>query len=117
MSLIFPVRTVTAVRLNQVFRVNEKDKRLLSERMSSRMVRCASVLQSEDYLGWQATIPVKGLVNIAVFGSADLGAGDLEWIAEKTARTVKCGLNGRTDQSLSNHDELYIPVEEKYQSG
>ena len=117
MSLIFPVRTVTAVRLNQVFRVNEKDKRLLSERMSSRMVRCASVLQSEDYLGWQATIPVKGLVNIAVFGSADLGAGDLEWIAEKTARTAKCGLNGRTDQSLSDLYELYLPVAEKYQSG
>ena len=84
------------------------------------MVRCASVLQSEDYLGWQAIIPVKGLVNMAVFGSADpadLGAGDLEWIAEKTARTVKCGLSGRTDQSLSDLYELYLPVAEKYQSG
>lgn len=116
MSLIFPVSTVTAVRLKQLFRVNENDKRLLSERMSSRMVRCASVLQSEDYLGWQAIIPVKGLVNMAVFGSADLGAGDLEWIAEKTARTVKCGLNGRTNQSLSDLYELYLPVAEKYQS-
>ena len=117
MSLMFPVRTVTAVRLNQLFRVNEKDKRLLSERMSSRMVRCATVLQSEDYLGWQAIIPVKGLVNMAVFGSSDLEAGDLEWIAEKTAKTVKCGLSGRIDRSLSDLYELYLPVAEKYQSG
>ena len=117
MSLIFPVRTGTVVRLNQLFRVNEKDKRLFSERMFSRMVRCASVLQSQDYLGWQAIIPVKGLVKMAVFGSSDLGAGDFDWIAEKTARTVKYGLYGRIDQSFSDLYEPYLPVAEKYQSG
>ena len=106
---MFPERTDTAIKLNQLFKICEKDKKLLSERMSSRMIKCASVLHNSDYLGWQISVPAKGLVNMAIFGTSDISAEDLEWIAEKTAKTSKCVLNGRTDKSLTELYELYLP--------
>lgn len=110
MNTIFPERITTAVKMDKIFKINEGDKRRFPERMSSRMVKCASVLQFEEYLGWQLEVPVKGLVNMSVFGTADVCKSDLEWIVEKTAKVSKCNNSGCFDKSLTDLYELYLPI-------
>ena len=117
MNTLFPNKTETVIKLDKLFKTNEKDKKLLSERLSSRMVKCASVLKEGGFLGWQLAVPVKGLVNMAVFGTEDVGRSDLEWISEKTAKLARCGLNGTFDKSLKELYELYLPAAENASAG
>lgn len=114
MNTLFPSRTKTVIKLDKLIKVDEKEKKLLSERMSSRMVKCASVLREGQFLGWQVAVPMKGLVKMTVFGTADVSAGDLEWIAEKAAKTAKQtakqASKGSVDTHLTELYELYLPV-------
>ena len=55
---LFPANTAVAVKIDKLVRIT--DKRLMSERMSSRMVRCASVMEPGLFIGWQMFVPVKG---------------------------------------------------------
>ena len=106
----FPKNTVAAVKVEKLFKVT--DKRLLSERMSSRMVKCASVLDMGAHIGWQMDVPVRGLARISVFGSNPLRKGDLDWMLEKTGKTAKRFRSGKTDSSLKELYEVYLPVAE-----
>lgn len=117
MSILFPNRTETVIKLDKLFMADEKVKRLVSERLSSRMVKCASVLKKGEFLGWQIAVPRKGLVNMAVFGTADVGRSDLEWISEKTGKTTKHSLCGPVGKNLTELYELYLPVAENDKSG
>lgn len=109
---VFPDKIETTVKLAKLLKVTDKEKRSLSERLSSRMVKCASVLPEGEYLGWQMTVPVKGMVNMIAFGTKDIRRSDLEWIAEKTAKTAKCKNPGRKDTSPTELYELYLPIAE-----
>ena len=106
----FPKNTVAAVKVEKLFKVT--DKRLLSERMSSRMVKCTSVLDMGAHIGWQMDVPVRGLARISVFGSDPLRKGDLDWMLEKTGKTAKRFKSGKTDSSLKELYEVYLPVAE-----
>ena len=106
----FPKNTVAAVKVEKLFKVT--DKRLLSERMSSRMVKCISVLDMGAHIGWQMDVPVRGLARISVFGSDPLRKGDLDWMLEKTGKTAKRFKSGKTDSSLKELYEVYLPVAE-----
>ena len=106
----FPKNTVAAVKVEKLFKVT--DKRLLSERMSSRMVKCASVLDMGAHIGWQMDVPVRGLARISVFGSDPLRKGDLDWMLEKTGKTAKRFKSGKTDSRLKELYEVYLPVAE-----
>ena len=113
MSILFPNRTETVIKLDKLFMADEKVKRLVSERLSSRMVKCASVLKKGEFLGWQIAVPRKGLVNMAVFGTADVGRSDLEWISEKTGKTTKHSLCGPDGKNLTELYELYKTKEKE----
>ena len=106
----FPKNTAVAVKVEKLFKVT--DKRLFSERMSSRMVKCASVLDIGSHIGWQMDIPVRGLARISAFGSDPLCKGDLDWMLEKTGKTAKRFKTGKTDSSLKELYEVYLPVAE-----
>ena len=105
----FPDGTEIAVRIEKLIKQNTK--KLLGEKMSSRMVKCASVLGPGAYLGWQMAVPAKGLVEISLFGSKDVQRSDLIWIAEKTGSVRK----GRVKTIRGDHKslyEIYLPVAE-----
>lgn len=90
MSMI-PAEVKTVVPFAKIIHRGEK-KIHPDDRMSSRMVKCASVLEERDFIGWMMNIPASGLVRMSVFGTGTVSRGDLEWIAEKTAifQTEEC---------------------------
>lgn len=105
---IYPENTVTAVKVDSLIRPT--DKRLVSDRMSSRMIKCASVLDEGEYLGWQMVVPARGLVRMSLFGTGSLCRGDLEWIMEKTGKTSGKKISEETDPSLRELYEVYLPA-------
>ncbi|MCR5530874.1 MAG: DUF87 domain-containing protein [Lachnospiraceae bacterium] len=112
MNIDFPERVTSAICLDKLFRIKGDDKRLLSDRMSSRIVRCASVLSEGGFIGWQMIVPTKGLISMSVFGTEEVSASDLEWITEKTAKTVKQKALGAEAKDKSELYELYLPIAE-----
>lgn len=112
----YPMGTAIAVKFEKLIR---REKPLpLSERMSSRMIRCASVLKEGEFLGWQMMVPVKGLVKMDVFGSGALCKSDLEWITERTGRTEE--IKHFEEQNIAGAErlyELYLPGANRQQKG
>ena len=117
MNLSFPNGITAAVKLDKLYKVKDSDKRLLSERLSSRMVKSASVLSEGEYIGWQMAIPVKGIVRMSIFGTGDVSRSDLEWIAEKTGKTSSCSTAISREKGLDELFELYLPIAENGNSG
>ncbi len=117
MNKVFPIGITNTIKIDKLYKVNEKDKLLLSERMSSRMVKSASVLATGEYVGWQLIVPKKGLVNMVAFGTHEVSKADLEWMTEKTAESAKCNGHGEIDSSLTELYELYLPIAEGSGSG
>ncbi len=54
----YPTNTAVALSLQQLFK--HEDTRLLHEKFSSRMVKCASVLDEDEFIGWQMVVPQTG---------------------------------------------------------
>ena len=106
----FPDNTVAAVKIDKLIKI--ADKRLLSERMSSRMVKCASVLDKDAFLGWQMVVPEKGLVRMSAFGTDAFIKDDLRWMLEKTGKTSASSCTAAIDEVLSELHEVYLPVAE-----
>ena len=103
--------TAFVVRLDRLVR-HEKDP-LFPDHMSSRMVKCASVLDQGEHIGWQMEVPVRGLVRMSVFGSAGLCRSDLEWIAEHTGKTAGAKLlHDRKSMASDKLYEFYLPAAE-----
>lgn len=75
MKGLFPDGTETAVKLNKLYRTDKKERRFLSEFMSTRMVKCASVLDGNEYVGWQLIVPQKGLARMFAFGTGAVSVG------------------------------------------
>lgn len=117
MNLSFPNGIIAAVKLDKLYKVKDSDKRLLSERLSSRMVKSASVLSEGEYIGWQMAVPVKGIVRMSIFGTGDVSRSDLEWIAEKTGKTSSCSTAISCEKGLDELFELYLPIAENGNSG
>lgn len=88
------------------------DKKVLSERMSSRMVKCASVLPDGEFIGWQMNIPTKGKIDISLFGSESLSVDDLRWIVEKTGKVSVNKKRPQDNKELHLLYEFYLPVAE-----
>lgn len=109
-NTIYPKDTSTIVMLDKMFLIKDIEKRMLSERLSTRMIKCASVLPEDEYLGWQMIVPKKGLVKMSIFGTKDIGKSDLEWISEKVAKTKVGRSQGSIKEELNDLYELYLPV-------
>lgn len=110
---LYPDGTAISIRLESLIRIT--DKRAFSERMSSRMVKCASVADNDSFIGWQMVVPKKGAAVFTLFGTADFSRQDLVWIAEKTGKTAKNGTShfriaGVEDQKWLY--EVYLPISE-----
>lgn len=111
MKHTLPNNTTVVIRLDKL--IKSDDKRILSERMSSRMVKCASVLPEDEHIGWEMIVPQKGIVKMFFFGSKSLCKSDLEWITQKTAKTTSAlGKEVNTDD-LGKLYEFILPVAEE----
>ena len=104
----FPENTQSAANIDSL--IISSDKRLLSERMSSRMVRCASVMEKNDFIGWQMSVPTKGLVKMSVFGSQGVRTDDLIWMTEKTGKVKKSKASHSACDNLTDLYEIYLPI-------
>lgn len=100
-AMYFPADTACSVLLDSMIRIGEK--RPLSERLSSRLVLSASVLDASSFLGWQMTVPCKGMIGCTLFGSEEITDHDLNWIAEHTAAVARV----RKTERLSAWNRLY----------
>lgn len=112
-TFFYPENTSAVIKLDRLIKLT--DRRYLRERLSSRMVKCASVLEPGEFLGWQMTVPRKGRVGISVFGSPSICKNDLEWIAEKTgceaAKWEKSTIKA-TDVISDKLYEIFLPIVE-----
>ena len=104
---------INTLKMAKVIKSDINDRRRLSERMSSRMVKCASVLSAGEFVGWQMNVPTKGVVNMTVFGTDDICKSDLGWIVEKTAKTKSSNGIGKIPASCDRLYELCLPVIEQ----
>lgn len=109
----YPQNTARVLQLDKLVRHEEETR--FSERMSSRMVRCASVLERTGCVGWQMDVPAKGLVRMSVFGSEELRRDDLEWIAERVGKTSRAKHTIRAPEGQLY--ELYLPAAERSAGG
>lgn len=98
-----------AVRMESV--IKHSDKWLVPDRMSTRIVRCASALSRNSFIGWQMSVPTKGLVDMTVFGSDEVSKDDLKWIVEKTGK-ISQSSKSKVKGDMSELYELYLPVME-----
>lgn len=80
----YPENTSKILKLEKLY--ISSDSINLSDRLSTRLTSCASVLSNHGFIGWQMNVPVKGLVDISVFGSSGICQSDLEWITENSGK-------------------------------
>ena len=60
MNNYYPQDTKAAIKLKSLIKGennDEKKKLLLAERISTRMVKCASILDEGEHIGWQMYVP------------------------------------------------------------
>ena len=110
----YPNDTTASIKLASLIKLT--DKRLLSEKMSSRMIKCASVMGRDGFIGWQMVVPTKGIATVTVFGSNELTDKDLEWISEKTGKASRSTTKTYSN-ILGELYEVYLPIAEENTSG
>ena len=112
-SSCFPFNTDSAISLDKL--IIHKEKLDLDERMSSRMVKCAALLNREDFVGWQMIVPLSGVSRFSVFGSDDLSGEDLKWISERIGKPGSIEETSVPDcGDLTSLYELGLPVNAGY---
>lgn len=85
-NFAYPIGTSQVIRINSLNR--HLTSATLSELLSTRMVKSAAQLPEGEFLGWQMRIPINGITDIDLFGSASVNVDDLEWMSEKTGKTT-----------------------------
>ena len=103
----YPMNTTTVIKLDHLIK---RDKLSLAERMSSRMVKCASVIDSAEFIGWQMTVPTDDVAEIEVFGSSGICQDDLEWTVEKMAKSSPGCLSTSASPMPPQVYELSLPI-------
>ena len=113
MRTYFPQHTSASIALRKL--ILQKKKLDLDDRLSSRMVKCAALLNREDFLGWQMLVPKTGISSISVFGSDDLSEEDLNWISEKLGKPGPVEEPAESAaEELAGLYELVLPVKDGY---
>ena len=106
----YPIGTNASLKLEFLYKSKKEN---VNKYMCARIVKTATLLSREEFLGWQMFIPKKGMTEISVFGSESVQKGDLEWISENTGKkSVKCSTKV-IGVDLTELYELYLPVLEK----
>ncbi len=109
-NLYYPAGTASAVLLDKLHLAD--GQRALSDRLSSRLTVCASLLNDGSFLGWQMSVPKKGMIAVSLFGSDAVSIKDLHWIAENTGHVTS--MQHKTAVRISEWElyELYLPAAE-----
>ncbi len=109
------VKTALGVKIEKVYK-RDKNTRL-SDCMSTRMVKCAAMLEQEEYIAWQMDVPKKGKIGIYLFGSPSLSKGDLKWICERTGKCVGANHLGKGVNGLTELYEFCLPIADADKNG
>ena len=104
----YPIGTNEIVRIDSL--IGHKETIATHKRMSTRIVKCASVIDVTEFIGWKMSVPKKGLANISVFGSESICKNDLEWIIENTATVKKKYTGYNINLDCEKLYELVLPV-------
>ena len=115
----YPKNTATVLRFGKIIKKLKEEKKDLSERLSTRLVRGAAVLPEGEFMGWQLYTPVTGIVDMGLFCSDGVNREDLEWMAEKTVQ-ITDNISPYSEKDLEGLPELYevyLPVRDKEQGG
>lgn len=110
LNALYPTGTACSIRLEQILLTDKK--RTVTDRLSTRLVKCASILDSGEYLGWQMIVPKKGLIGVSLFGTSSLSCDDLEWVAEKSGKISRKRSAAGFPKAEMLY-ELYLPAAEK----
>ncbi len=108
----FPENTKNIIQITSLVKYEENP--VLSEHMSTRMVKSAAMLSAGEFIGWSMRVPRKGLIQMSLFASETVSNSDLEWVIEHTA-VSKVYLNGSNkcvSEDLNYLYELQIPASE-----
>lgn len=81
----------------------------LSQRMSTRMIKCASQLPVGTCMGWQMVALQNGNLKVEFFGEGIVGESDLKWMTENVAKTKRKTLLTKYNCN-SNLYELFLPI-------
>ncbi len=109
----YPGKTSSVIGFESI--INHKEKVVLHERMTSRMVKCASVIPRNQFIGWEIRIPQKGKIDMSLFGTDSISVKDLKWMSEHVAVSKIRNINKGYSKG-SESDELYeicLPVDIK----
>ena len=110
----YPERTEVAVHWPEMIR--REEALVMSERLSTRLIKLAAFLPPEEFIGWQMDVPTAGLSQFDSFGSAAVRASDLEWVAEEVAQTSLVeSVSGRDSEAIPpavwDLYEIHLPAE------
>lgn len=111
-----PLMNDTPVSIKIKSLIRRKEEEQSAERMSSRMTRCAGVLDSSGVIGWEMVVPKRGSVTMTLFGTGGLQEKDLKWISEHLAETVKSKFSESVGRECSELYELILPAGEASES-
>ncbi len=100
--------TVPAIQVEKVYKRDSNTR--LSDCMSTRMTKCAAMLEQGEYIAWQMDVPKKGKVGIFLFGSPSLSKGDLKWVCEKTGKCAGTNHLGKGVYDLTELYEFFLPI-------
>lgn len=103
----YPAHCVAAIRITGLIR--HETTPALFDLMSTRMIKCAASLAPSEFIGWQMNVPVRGLLELSVFGSGTLRTDDLKWVLEKVAE-AKPAAAGPKELPARFLYELYLPA-------
>ncbi|MBR6951966.1 MAG: DUF87 domain-containing protein [Oscillospiraceae bacterium] len=105
MNSYYPAGTVPVLHIGSLSQTDGRP--LPPDGLSSRVTRCAAVLPSGGFIGWQMTVRPGRRTDVSLFGSAGVTRADLEWIAERTGQAAESGAGKSTPPAFEEGDELY----------
>lgn len=109
MKANLPMGTKSIINVKALIRHKEQIK--YHERMSSRMVQSAAVLERNEFIGWEMYVPQTGLTGMRLFGTETVSEEDLSWISEFTAESNDSIICYDWNDELTELYELSISFE------
>lgn len=112
----YPNKTTKVIAFDSLIRQDKET--MVSEYLSTRMVKAANMSVENEFIGWQLIVPKRGPVDVSMFSSKEFDIEDMKWIAENIA-TLKVSHKVSNDELKGKYSELYemyLPIQDNNSS-
>ena len=75
----YPNKTTKVIAFDSLIRQDKET--MVSEYLSTRMVKAANMSVENEFIGWQLIVPKRGPVDVSMFSSKEFDIEDMKWIA------------------------------------